>query len=93
MSIGNWVYVGVRRAQATLRRERGDRGAETKPPPRNLHLVGRRDAREIATISIDRRRITRCARRVTTVGPLNGRKTLARTDIGSLPPSSGRGSM
>src|ERR1700722_13204268 len=36
-----------------------------------LHLADRRDATEIAaTFGIDRQRITRCARRVTAVGPL-----------------------
>lgn len=45
-----------------------------------LHLADRRDANEIArTLRIDRQRITRCARRVTAVGPLKALDDLPRS--------------
>ena len=45
-----------------------------------LHLADRRDANEIATtLRIDRQRITRCARRVTAVGPLKAIDDLPRS--------------
>jgi hypothetical protein len=45
-----------------------------------LHLADRRDATEIAaTLGIDRQRVTRCARRVTAVGPLKAIEDLPRS--------------
>jgi transposase len=45
-----------------------------------LHLADRRDASEIAaTLGIDRQRVTRCARRVTAVGPLKAIDDLPRS--------------
>ena len=45
-----------------------------------LHLADRRDASEIATtLRIDRQRVTRCARRITAVGPLKAIDDLPRS--------------
>lgn len=45
-----------------------------------LHLADRRDATEIAaTLGIDRQRVTRCARRVTAVGPIKAIEDLPRS--------------
>jgi transposase len=45
-----------------------------------LHLADRRDASEIAaTLGIDRQRVTRCARRVSAVGPLKAIEDLPRS--------------
>jgi hypothetical protein len=45
-----------------------------------LHLADRRGASEIAaTLGIDRQRVTRCARRVTAVGPLKAIDDLPRS--------------